>query len=187
MELAVWDYDRLGPSELLGSVVIGWNEKSNETTLSRVSAATHWQQMLENPRRPIVYWHQLKVKLQPALPVKTLCPFFVQCILLYSGFYSISCGFVSASSWHTVNSKHAALTLFGISWKPCIWSLILNVFNRSHLQRVSLELVVADYDRWSQSNINNLKVKSLQFTFVSFCFSTTLIFLFLAGLVVLTR
>ena len=86
MELAVWDYDRLGPSELLGSVVIGWNEKSNETTLSRVSAATHWQQMLENPRRPIVYWHQLKVKLQPALPVKTLCPFFVQCILLYSGF-----------------------------------------------------------------------------------------------------
>ena len=44
MELAVWDYDRLGPSELLGSVVIGWNEKSNETTLSRVSAATHWQQ-----------------------------------------------------------------------------------------------------------------------------------------------
>ena len=67
----MWDYDRLGPSELLGSVVIGW--KSNETTLSRVSAATHWQQMLENPRRPIVYWHQLKVKLQPALPVKTLC------------------------------------------------------------------------------------------------------------------
>ena len=111
MELAVWDYDRLGPSELLGSVVIGWNEKSNETTLSRVSAATHWQQMLENPRRPIVYWHQLKVKLQPAFPVKTLCPFFVQCILLYSGFYSISCGFISASSWHTVNSKHAALTL----------------------------------------------------------------------------
>ena len=71
----MWDYDRLGPSELLGSVVIGRNEKSNETALSRVSAATHWQQMLENPRRPIVYWHQLKVKLQPALPVKTLCPF----------------------------------------------------------------------------------------------------------------
>ena len=57
LEIAVWDYDRLGPSEVLGSVVVGWNENGSKS----VSADTHWQQMVENPRRPVVYWHRLKV------------------------------------------------------------------------------------------------------------------------------
>ena len=57
LEIAVWDYDRLGPSEVSGSVVVGWNENGSKS----VSADTHWQQMVENPRRPVVYWHQLKV------------------------------------------------------------------------------------------------------------------------------
>ena len=61
LELAVWDYDRLGPSEVLGSVVVQWNDSGTKSEGQSVSAATHWQQMIENPRRPVVYWHQLKV------------------------------------------------------------------------------------------------------------------------------
>ena len=67
LEIAVWDYDRLGPSEIIGSVVIGGGKDdgqahrviSNKSMPS--SSSTHWQQMLDNPRRPVVYWHPLKV------------------------------------------------------------------------------------------------------------------------------
>ena len=76
----MWDYDRLGPSEVLGSVVVGWNENGSKS----VSADTHWQQMIENPRRPVVYWHRLKVI--STLSVKVMSGDFLS---LFGPFYMV--------------------------------------------------------------------------------------------------
>ena len=53
MELIVADYDRIGSSDPIGRVLLGYNRKSLELK--------HWKEMIENPRRPIVHWHVLKV------------------------------------------------------------------------------------------------------------------------------
>ena len=47
------DYDRIGSSDPIGKVLLGYNRKSLELK--------HWKEMIENPRRPIVHWHVLKV------------------------------------------------------------------------------------------------------------------------------
>jgi synaptotagmin-1 len=54
LELLVADYDRIGSSDPIGKVVLGYNRKGLELK--------HWKEMIENPRRPIVHWHVLKVK-----------------------------------------------------------------------------------------------------------------------------
>jgi len=52
LELIVADYDRIGSSDPIGKVLLGYNRKSLELK--------HWKEMIENPRRPIVHWHVLK-------------------------------------------------------------------------------------------------------------------------------
>jgi len=49
----VADYDRIGSSDPIGRVECGYNRKGLELK--------HWKEMVENPRRPIVHWHVLKV------------------------------------------------------------------------------------------------------------------------------
>ena len=55
LELTVLDYDMLGGSDAIGKVTLGKNRKKLEKK--------HWVEMVENPRRPIVHWHVLKVGL----------------------------------------------------------------------------------------------------------------------------
>ena len=55
LELIVADYDRIGSSDPIGKVLLGYNRKQLELK--------HWKEMIENPRRPIVHWHVLKVLL----------------------------------------------------------------------------------------------------------------------------
>jgi len=52
LELIVADYDRIGSSDPIGKVLLGYNRKGLELK--------HWKEMIENPRRPIVHWHVLK-------------------------------------------------------------------------------------------------------------------------------
>ena len=52
LELTVLDYDMLGGSDAIGKVTLGKNRKKLEKK--------HWVEMVENPRRPIIHWHQLK-------------------------------------------------------------------------------------------------------------------------------
>ena len=51
--MTVLDYDMLGGSDPIGKVVLGKNRKKLEKK--------HWVEMIENPRRPIIHWHVLKV------------------------------------------------------------------------------------------------------------------------------
>ena len=53
LELIVADYDRIGSSDPIGKTLLGYNRKGLELK--------HWKEMIENPRRPIVHWHVLKV------------------------------------------------------------------------------------------------------------------------------
>jgi synaptotagmin-1 len=55
LELLVADYDRIGSSDPIGKVLLGYNRKGLELK--------HWKEMIENPRRPIVHWHVLKVNI----------------------------------------------------------------------------------------------------------------------------
>merc|ERR1719507_1749451 len=52
LELVVADYDRIGSSDPIGKVLLGYNRKKLEKK--------HWAEMVENPRRPIIHWHVLK-------------------------------------------------------------------------------------------------------------------------------
>lgn len=52
MEVTVLDYDRIGGSDPIGKVLLGYNRKKLEKK--------HWVEMVENPRRPIIHWHVLK-------------------------------------------------------------------------------------------------------------------------------
>merc|ERR1711862_282577 len=52
LELVVADYDRIGSSDPIGRVEIGYNRRGLELK--------HWKEMVENPRRPIVHCHVLK-------------------------------------------------------------------------------------------------------------------------------
>jgi hypothetical protein len=51
--LTVSDYDRIGTSDPIGRVVLGYNRKGGELK--------HWKEMVENPRRPVIHWHVLQV------------------------------------------------------------------------------------------------------------------------------
>jgi hypothetical protein len=57
----VADYDRIGSSDPIGKVLLGYSRKGLELK--------HWKEMIENPRRPIVHWHVLKVRM---IHIKTL-------------------------------------------------------------------------------------------------------------------
>jgi len=52
LEITVLDYDRIGGSDPIGKVMLGYNRKKLEKK--------HWSEMIENPRRPIIHWHVLK-------------------------------------------------------------------------------------------------------------------------------
>ena len=58
LELTVCDYDRIGTSDPIGKVSLGYNRKGAELK--------HWKEMVENPRRPVIHWHVLKVKKKPS-------------------------------------------------------------------------------------------------------------------------
>ncbi len=53
LELTVCDYDRIGTSDPIGRVSLGYNRKGQELK--------HWKEMVENPRRPVIHWHVLQV------------------------------------------------------------------------------------------------------------------------------
>ncbi len=55
MELTVSDYDRIGTSDPIGRVTLGYNRKGPELK--------HWREMVDNPRRPVIHWHVLQVLL----------------------------------------------------------------------------------------------------------------------------
>ena len=55
LELTVLDYDRIGGSDPIGKVVLGYKRKKLEKK--------HWVEMVENPRRPIIHWHVLLVSI----------------------------------------------------------------------------------------------------------------------------
>ena len=55
MELTVCDYDRIGTSDPIGRVTLGYNRKGPELK--------HWREMVDNPRRPVIHWHVLQVHL----------------------------------------------------------------------------------------------------------------------------
>ncbi|XP_076231389.1 synaptotagmin 1 isoform X2 [Calliopsis andreniformis] len=50
--VTVVDYDRIGTSEPIGKVILGYNANGTELR--------HWSDMLASPRRPIAQWHTLK-------------------------------------------------------------------------------------------------------------------------------
>ena len=54
LELTVLDYDRIGGSDPIGKVLLGYNRKKLEKK--------HWVEMVDNPRRPVIHWHVLQVK-----------------------------------------------------------------------------------------------------------------------------
>jgi synaptotagmin-1 len=54
LELIVLDYDRIGGSDAIGKVLLGYNRKKLEKK--------HWTEMVDNPRRPVIHWHVLQVK-----------------------------------------------------------------------------------------------------------------------------
>jgi hypothetical protein len=64
--LTVSDYDRIGTSDPIGKVVLGYNRKAGELK--------HWKEMVENPRRPVIHWHTLQVT--TACQTKQLINFF---------------------------------------------------------------------------------------------------------------
>ena len=53
LELTVLDYDRIGGSDAIGKVLLGYNRKKLEKK--------HWAEMVDNPRRPVIHWHVLQV------------------------------------------------------------------------------------------------------------------------------
>ena len=70
------DYDRIGSSDPIGRVEVGYNRKGENirehcfefihiyykpTIFCSGLELKHWKEMVENPRRPIVHWHVLKV------------------------------------------------------------------------------------------------------------------------------
>ena len=56
LELTVLDYDRIGGSDPIGKVLLGYNRKKLEKK--------HWVEMVDNPRRPVIHWHVLQVRLK---------------------------------------------------------------------------------------------------------------------------
>merc|ERR1712025_739659 len=52
LELTVLDYDRIGGSDPIGKVRLGYSRKKLEKK--------HWAEMVDNPRRPIIHWHVLQ-------------------------------------------------------------------------------------------------------------------------------
>jgi len=52
LELTVLDYDRIGGSDPIGRVLLGYNRKKLEKK--------HWVEMVDNPRRPVIHWHVLQ-------------------------------------------------------------------------------------------------------------------------------
>jgi len=52
LEITVLDYDRIGGSDPIGKVRLGYSRKKLEKK--------HWAEMVENPRRPVIHWHVLQ-------------------------------------------------------------------------------------------------------------------------------
>jgi len=52
LEMTVLDYDRIGGSDPIGKVLLGYNRKKLEKK--------HWAEMVDNPRRPVIHWHVLQ-------------------------------------------------------------------------------------------------------------------------------
>ena len=59
LEITVLDYDRIGGSDAIGKVRLGYSRKKLEKK--------HWAEMVENPRRPVIHWHVLQVLMYRAL------------------------------------------------------------------------------------------------------------------------
>ncbi|GAB6021316.1 hypothetical protein CHUAL_003927 [Chamberlinius hualienensis] len=60
----VIDYDRVGPNEMMGSCIIG----ANVIGIGR----DHWQEMLDNPRKPVAQWYQLTMDSSSMLEEQSL-------------------------------------------------------------------------------------------------------------------
>ena len=60
LEITVLDYDRIGGSDPIGKVRLGYSRKKLEKK--------HWAEMVENPRRPVIHWHVLQVIYDLLLP-----------------------------------------------------------------------------------------------------------------------
>ena len=74
--MTVLDYDMLGGSDAIGKVIFivclalndGWSWVNFSIFLFKVTLGKsrkklekkHWVEMVDNPRRPIIHWHQLR-------------------------------------------------------------------------------------------------------------------------------
>merc|ERR1712037_441732 len=52
LEITALDYNRIGGSDLIGKVRLGYSRKKLEKK--------HWAEMVENPKRPVIHWHVLQ-------------------------------------------------------------------------------------------------------------------------------
>ena len=77
---------------------------SDDGAKSMPSSSTHWQQMIDNPRRPVIYWHPLKVikvcNVVCPSSVQGLRPLFLDIMSLFDP-RIVSGNYVSAFSRHT--------------------------------------------------------------------------------------
>ena len=109
LELTVCDYDRIGTSDPIGKVSLGYNRKGAELK--------HWKEMVENPRRPVIHWHVLKV-------------YIFQCACFFKRVFFLSLLYhyppLCISDW-----KSACVPQY--VFDNCIWQLYLTIaFDNMH-------------------------------------------------------
>ena len=110
LELTVCDYDRIGTSDPIGKVSLGYNRKGAELK--------HWKEMVENPRRPVIHWHVLKVKKKsPALRLYIPSMIFEQILPKYMPIFA----HVTSMMWANIGW---ILPIFC----PTNFALAINVF-----------------------------------------------------------
>ena len=163
LEVIAFYYDRIGTSDPIGRVTLGYNRKGTELK--------HWREMVENPRRPVIHWHALQVR-QTNRCVK----FLVVVVAVFN--WEFICSFLQcfvklrkeANGWLATPSFHTDLLVLLFVSLICFFLLFsclpgclcsVHLYTNKHIlligrwltnQRVSLELVVADYDRIGNSD-----------------------------------
>ena len=118
LEVIACDYDRIGTSDPIGRVTLGYNRKGTELK--------HWREMVENPRRPVIHWHALQVR------QTNRCVKFLVVVVAVSNWEFI-CSFLQcfvklrkeANGWLATPSFHTDLLVLLFVSLICVFSLFL--------------------------------------------------------------